>query len=123
MVEERPAKADWKPSTKSVWVSCAPQRRFFMAPRFRDRRTERFARGERVAAFQAFERTADLRLQFLLNATSLTDLRQMPGWRLEHLKGNRAGQWSIRINDQWRICFEWSDEQSQPFNIEIVDYH
>lgn len=94
-----------------------------MHSRFRDRRTERFAQGQRVAAFQAFERTADLRLQFLLNAPSLKDLRQMPGWRLESLKGNRAGQWSIRINDQWRTCFEWSDERSQPFNIEIVDYH
>lgn len=94
-----------------------------MSSRFRNRRTERFAQGKRVAAFQAFERTADLRLQFLLNATSLTDLRAMPGWRLEALKGDRAGQWSIRINDQWRICFEWSDEQSRPFNIEIVDYH
>ncbi len=47
----------------------------------------------------------------------------MPGWRLESLKGDRAGQWSIRINDQWRICFEWDGATSSPFNIEIVDYH
>ncbi len=49
----------------------------------------------------------------------------MPGWRLEALKGDRARRWSIRINDQWRICFEWNAEQAQPFNIEIeiVDYH
>lgn len=96
-----------------------------MTSRFRDRRTERFVRGQRVAAFHAIERRAELRLRFLLNATSLTDLRAMPGWRLEALKGDRAGQWSIRINDQWRIWFKWNAEQAQPFNIEIeiVDYH
>jgi proteic killer suppression protein len=94
-----------------------------MAPRYRNRQTERFARGQRVPAFHAIERRAELRLRFLLNAESLADLRAMPGWRLEALRGDRAGQWSIRINDQWRICFEWSDEQSQAFNIELVDYH
>ena len=94
-----------------------------MALLYKDRWTERFARGERVPAFQAIERTAELRLRFLLNAVSLADMRAMPGWRLEALKGDRAGQWSIRINDQWRICFEWDGATSSPFNIEIVDYH
>lgn len=94
-----------------------------MPYQFRDRRTERFAHGERVPAFQAIERRAELRLRFLLNAVSLADMRAIPGYRLEALKGDRAGQWSIRINDQWRICFEWDDETTSPFNIEIVDYH
>ena len=58
----------------------------------------------------------------MLNAaTSLTVLSQIPGNRLEALKGDRAGQYSIRINDQWRLCFEWVDGDS--FNVEIVDYH
>lgn len=90
---------------------------------YKDRRTEKFSQGERVPAFQAIERTAELRLRFLLNAASLADMRAMPGWRLEVLKGDRAGQWSIRINDQWRICFEWDGATLRPFNIEIVDYH
>ncbi len=47
----------------------------------------------------------------------------MPGWRLESLKGHRTGQWSIRINDQWRICFKWDGATKSPSNIEIVDYH
>ncbi len=94
-----------------------------MAPLYRDRRTERFAQGERVPAFQAIERTAELRLQFLLNAASLADMRAMPGWRLESLKGHRTGQWSIRINDQWRICFKWDGATKSPSNIEIADYH
>jgi len=50
-------------------------------------------------------------------------MRQLPGWRLEALKGDRVGQWSIRINDQWRICFEWPDGAPHPVNIEIADYH
>ena len=58
----------------------------------------------------------------MLNAaTSLSVLSQIPGNRLEALKGDRAGQYSIRINDQWRLCFEWVDGDS--FNVEIVDYH
>ena len=54
-------------------------------------------------------------------ATSLADLSQIPGNRLEALKGDRAGQYSIRVNDQWRICFEWVEGDS--FNVEIIDYH
>jgi proteic killer suppression protein len=90
---------------------------------FRDKRTAAFARGERVAAFAGFERTAERRLRVVMSATSLNDLRAMPGWRLEALRGDRAGQWSIRINDQWRICFAWSDDANHAVDIEIADYH
>lgn len=94
-----------------------------MPRRFADRRTERFASGARVPAFAAIERKAEGRLQFLLAAESLQDVGVMPGWRLERLQGDRQGQWSIRINDQWRICFVWGDALGQAFEIEIVDYH
>ncbi len=56
-------------------------------------------------------------------ATSVKDLSALPGNRFEALKGDRKGQWSIRINDQWRIAFEWRDGAKGPSNIEIVDYH
>ena len=58
-----------------------------------------------------------------IKATSLEDLRALPGNRLEALSGDRSGQYSIRINAQWRICFEWKDGQPGPGNVEIVDYH
>ncbi len=90
---------------------------------FRDKRTREFAQGARVPAFQAFERQAYKRLEILEAAPSLPALRAIPSNRLERLGGNRAGQFSIRINAQWRICFEWPDEADAPFNIEIVDYH
>lgn len=61
------------------------------------------------------------KLLMLDAAAAIEDLRVPPGNRLEKLKGNRAGQWSIRINDQWRICFEWKDGHA--YNVEIVDYH
>jgi proteic killer suppression protein len=90
---------------------------------YRDRKTERFANGERVREFSGFARQAELRLDRLDSATTLRDLAAMPGNRLEPLKGSRRGQWSIRINDQWRICFEWPDGSPGPVNVEIVDYH
>jgi proteic killer suppression protein len=90
---------------------------------FRDKRTERFAAGERIAAFSGFARQAELRLDRLEAARSLTDLAVLPGNRLESLKGARRGQYSIRINDQWRICFEWPSGSPGPVNVEIVDYH
>ena len=62
------------------------------------------------------------RLEFLLNAESLQDVGVMPGWRLVQLRGDRQGLWSIRINDQWRICFVWDDSMRQAFEIEIVNY-
>ena len=90
---------------------------------YRDRRTERFAQGELVKAFRGFEDQAARRLSILNAALSLDTLRALPGNRLEALKGDRAGQYSIRINRQWRICFEWPAGQAGPSNVEIVDYH
>lgn len=90
---------------------------------YRDKNTERFARGEFVKALQGFEEQAARRLSILNAALSLDTLRALPGNRLEALKGDRAGQYSIRINQQWRICFEWHPGQTGPGNVEIVDYH
>lgn len=90
---------------------------------YRDRRTQRFATGEHVKEFSRFARQAEVRLDRLEAAQSLNDLRALPGNRLESLKGDRAGQFSIRINDQWRICFEWPDGSVGPLNVEIVDCH
>ena len=94
-----------------------------MIVNYRDKRTARFAGGQRVKAFSGFARQAEIRLDRLEAATSLTDLASLPGNRLEMLTGNRAGQCSIRINDQWRICFAWPDGSPGPQNVEIVDYH
>jgi toxin HigB-1 len=88
---------------------------------FKDRVAERLWLGETVRRFAAIEKQALRRLDALNAATSLTDLRAVPGNRLESLKGNRKGQHSIRINDQWRLCFVWGDEG--PRDVEIVDYH
>jgi len=90
---------------------------------YRDKRSERFARGEFVKAFQGFEDRAARRLSILNAALSLDTLRALSGNRLEALKGDRIGQYSIRINQQWRICFEWADGQVGPSHVEIVDYH
>ena len=90
---------------------------------YRDRKTERFAKGEHVKEFLGFARQAEMRLDRLEAATSLTDLATFSGNRLEALKGKRQGQYSIRINDQWRICFEWPKGARGPVNVEIVDYH
>jgi proteic killer suppression protein len=89
---------------------------------FRDKRTREFAAGKRVKVFASFERRAEMKLDQLDAATSLLDL-DLPGNRLEALKGDRKGQYSIRINDQWRICFEWPRGSPGPVNVEIVDYH
>jgi len=89
---------------------------------FRDKRTSEFAQGNRVKAFTEFKRKVEMKLDQLDSATSLLDL-DLPGNRLGALKGNRKGQYSIRINDQWRICFEWPKGSPGPINVEIVDYH
>ncbi len=94
-----------------------------MVVSFRDKRTRDFAAGKRVSAFSGFERSARLKLDRLEAATSLRDLAALPGNRFESLAGGRKGQFSIRINDQWRICFEWLDRAPGPSNVEIVDYH
>lgn len=90
---------------------------------YKDKRTTRFAEGEHVAAFSGFARQAEIRLDRLDAATSLKDLAAFVGNRLEALKGDRAGQYSIRINDQWRVCFEWPQGAAGPSQVEIVDYH
>ena len=89
---------------------------------FGDKKTHDFYRGRRVGAFSGFARTASRKLDQLDAATELRDLSR-PGNRLEALRGRRKGQWSIRINDQWRICFEWPERSPGPDNVEIVEYH
>ena len=90
---------------------------------YRDKRTRDFALGKRVKVFSGVERAARLKLDRLEAAITLKDLAALPGNRFEALKGNRKGQYSIRVNDQWRICFEWPDGAPGPSNVEIVDYH
>ena len=88
---------------------------------YKDKVTQRFAEGESVGKFRAFERVAYRKLKYLMAAVSLEDLRIPPGNRLEALQGGRLGEHSIRINDQWRICFKWTDGGAE--SVEIVDYH
>ncbi|HCJ35099.1 MAG TPA: plasmid maintenance system killer protein [Ktedonobacter sp.] len=90
---------------------------------YRDSRTRDFAIGKRVKAFSGIERAARLKLDRLDAAISLKDLAALPGNRFEVLKGDRKGQYSIRINGQWRACFEWPEKSPGPINVEIVDYH
>ncbi len=92
-------------------------------PKYRDRRTGRFAAGERIAKFEAFKDQAERRLDIPEAAVTRTDLMLLPSNSFEALSGERKGQFSIRINRQWRVCFEWPDDRDRPFNIEIVDYH
>ena len=77
--------------------------------------------GETVARFVNFRSVAERKLQMLHRAVIVEDLRMPPGNRLEALQGNRKGQHSIRINDQWRVCFVWADGHAT--QVEIVDYH
>ena len=89
---------------------------------FRDKQTEHIFRRERVKRFPQHVQRASLRKLLILDAAeSLDDLRVPPGNRLEQLKGNRKGQWSIRVNEQWRVCFVWSDGDA--YDVEITDYH
>lgn len=90
---------------------------------YRDRKTEQFANGERVRQWEPFRRQAERRLRILENATALADLAALNSNRLERLEGDRAGQFSVRINMQWRICFEWPNDNLGPENVEITDYH
>ncbi|MFO7766128.1 MAG: type II toxin-antitoxin system RelE/ParE family toxin [Pelovirga sp.] len=83
--------------------------------------TEQLFDDRSVRRFRAFERVARRKLLMLHRAKELVDLRVPPGNRLEALKGDRLGQYSIRINAQWRICFTWSD--GDVTDVEIVDYH
>lgn len=88
---------------------------------FKDADARQLAEGRRVGRFVAFERVALRKLRQLQIAGSLQDLRVPPGNLLEKLRGDREGQWSIRVNDQYRICFIWTD--AGPAEVEIVDYH
>jgi toxin HigB-1 len=88
---------------------------------FRSADTERLFGRERVKKFQAVAAVALRKLRMLDAASQLRDLVVFPGNRLEALKGDRKGQLSIRVNDQWRICFVWRDPDA--FEVEIVDYH
>jgi len=90
---------------------------------YRDKRTRDFAAGKRVNAFVAIERSARLRLDRLESAANLRDLAALPGNRLEALVGDRKGEYSIRINDRWRICFRWPDGGTGPSDVQITDYH
>jgi toxin HigB-1 len=90
---------------------------------YRDKRTRDFAAGKRTKAFSGVERSARLKLDRLEAATAIRDLAALPGNRFEALAGARKGQYSIRINDQWRICFEWASGEPGPSNVEVVDYH
>jgi len=88
---------------------------------FRSRETEQLHNREPVKRFKAIERVALRKLRQLDAATRLSDLASPPGNRLEALRGDRKGQYSIRINDQWRVCFIWRD--SDAYEVEITDYH
>ena len=89
---------------------------------FRDQQTENIFRRERIKGFSQDVQRAALRKLLIVDAAdSLDDLRVPPGNRLEKLKGGHKGQYSIRVNDQWRICFVWSGGDA--YNVEIIDYH
>ncbi|MBP9940622.1 MAG: type II toxin-antitoxin system RelE/ParE family toxin [Comamonas sp.] len=88
---------------------------------FKCTHTQALFDGETVARFVNFRSVAERKLQMLHRAVIVEDLRMPPGNRLEALQGNRKGQHSIRINDQWRVCFVWADGHAT--RVEIVDYH
>jgi proteic killer suppression protein len=88
-----------------------------------DNRTERFAAGERVKQFEPFRRQAEKTLDRLDPAISVGDIANFPGHRMEKLKGDRAGMYSVRINDQWRVCFTWPEGSAGPTEVTIQDYH
>lgn len=88
---------------------------------FASRDTERLYGRERVNRFRSFERIALRKLRIIDAATALSDFKASAGNWLEKLRGDREGQWSIRINDQWRVCFRWQDRDA--LEVEIVDYH
>ncbi len=93
-----------------------------MIQSFADKLTAAIFEGNEVRKLpKTIQGTARRKLKLIDSAATLESLCAPPGNRLEALKGNRAGQWSIRINDQWRICFRW--EGGHAFNVEIVDYH
>ena len=92
-----------------------------MIKSYRDKKTETFATGKFIKQFQGFKEQAEKKLEILDAAENLGDLAALSSNRFETLSGDRQGQYSIRINRQWRICFEWPEDG--PENIEITDYH
>ena len=92
-----------------------------MIKSFADRDTQALYEGQRVRRFEGFRAQAEKRLQIPRRSRSLEDLRGLPSNRLEALSGNRRGQFSIRINRRWRICFRWQDGDA--YDVAIVDYH
>jgi len=92
-----------------------------MIKNFKCKDTEKLFNDFNVKKFRSISKIARIKLELLNAAVSLNSLRIPPGNRLEQLKGDRIGQHSISINDQWRICFIWSDEDA--YDVEIVDYH
>jgi len=90
---------------------------------YRDKRTRAFAEGKRVKEFSGIERPLRMKLDRLEAAVDLKDLAALPGNRLEALRGDRKGQFSIRVNDQWRVCFQWGTDAPGPSDVEVVDYH
>lgn len=90
---------------------------------YKGKKTEKFANGIFTKQFESFRRPAEKRLRILESATCLADLAALNSNRLELLSGDRQGQHSIRINGQWRVCFIWSPEDNNSYDVEIVDYH
>ncbi|HEY6445823.1 MAG TPA: type II toxin-antitoxin system RelE/ParE family toxin [Acidobacteriaceae bacterium] len=88
---------------------------------FADKETERLFQRSRARRFASIERSAFRKLRQIESVDRVEELAEPPGNRLEKLQGDRRGQWSIRINDQWRICFAWRDGDA--WQVEIVDYH
>ena len=91
-----------------------------MIKRFRCKKTKRLYEGGRVPAFSGFSRQADKRLRILDASETLGALKSLPSNRFEALSGDRAGQYSIRVNRQWRVCFTWDEGAN---DVEIIDYH
>jgi proteic killer suppression protein len=94
---------------------------WYVIKTFKCKNTEALFQGRRVSRFANFERAALRKLEQLDLAMIINDMRAPPGNRLEPLKGERTGQWSVRINDQWRLCFRY--EHGDALDVEIVDYH
>jgi toxin HigB-1 len=119
----------WLTSRKIPWaavivtldVNHAPQYYAGVIVSFKSAETEALANGRRVKRFESIESVARRKLRQLQIAGRLDDLRVPPGNRLEALKGDRAGQHSIRVNDQFRVCFRWTASGAE--DVEIVDYH
>ena len=88
---------------------------------FANEETKRIFDGHRSRSYATVQAVAERKLRMLNQARGLMDLREPPGNRLEALKGSRAGRFSIRINDQYRVCFRWEDDNA--YEVEIVDYH